>query len=202
VRVCVALLLALSGVPAQAQSENPTLTLRSGIKFSGSLWDGLETGPKVTQTGKHYIGWIQSKPNASPPPKEIAVVVDGLVNAYLKQQPERYQLYALPGAILHFRDTQSPPVDFIPTGFQFKFKGKLTANTPYYLAKNDPASYYNVRVEWLVDGQFAFVTWLNVFEGKVIEMIADGAGGPPMPRSAFDPPDVASSPAPAKPSAN
>lgn len=188
-RVAVALLLMLGSVPAWAQSPQPPLTLRSGIQFRGDFWDGIATGPKVTQTGKHYVGLIQSEPNASPPPSDIAAVVNGLVEAYLNHHPERYADYAMPGAILYIGNKSRAPIDFLPKGFPFEYKGKLTANTPYYLGDKGMRGPPYVRVEWLVDGQFAFATWLFVFAGKVREIIVDSANVPPMPRAAFDPPE-------------
>lgn len=96
---------------------------------------------------------------------------------------------------MYLQDKSSTPQDFIPNGFPFEFKGKLTANTPYFLGNKEMHnSPYNVRVEWLVDGQLAFLSWLEVGDGKIVEMIADGAHVPPMPRSAFDPPELPASP--------
>jgi hypothetical protein len=189
----MALFLAITCVPTRAQSAGPQLTLHSGIKFKGDLFDGLATGRKLTPTGAPYVGLIQSNANASPLPKEVAAVVNGLIEAFLTHHPERYGSYVLAGPVMYIHDVGTQPRDFASNGFPFEFKGKLTANTPYYLKEKERSvASYNVRVEWLVDGQLAFLTWLSVFHGKVIGIIADDAKPPPLPRSAFDPPDASS----------
>lgn len=187
-RVCAGLLLIFASVPLYAQSSQPTLTLRSGIKLKGDHYDGLMTGSKVSRTGKHYVALVHSQPNASPPPKEIAAVVNGLVTAYLNHQPERYSSFVTPGAKSYIRDVTNPSQDFLPDGFPLKLQGKVTANTPYYLQiLHDPHTV--VRVEWLADGQLAAISWLYISGGKVVQVISDSDHAPPLPRSAFDPPE-------------
>jgi hypothetical protein len=191
-RVCAALLLMLISVGADAQTTQPAHkpqpTLRSGLKFSGDFMDGLATGPKVSPTGKHYVGLVQSKPNASPVPKDLAPIVDGLVEAYLTHHPERYSSYVVPGPISYIRDVSNPPHDFIPDGFPFDVRGKLTVNTPYYVT-TILHSAPRIRIEWLEDGQLSFISWLEISDGKVVQIISDRASPPPLPRSAFDPPE-------------
>jgi hypothetical protein len=175
--------------PARAfgQSPQPTPTLRSGIKFKGDHYDGLMTGPKISRTGKHYVALIQSQPNASPPPKEIAAVVNGLIEAYLTHHPERYSSFVASGAKSYIGDITNPPHDFLPDGFPLELQGKVTANTPYYLKiLHEPDDV--VRVEWLADGQLAAISWLYLSGGKVQQVISDGDHAPPLPPSAFDPP--------------
>jgi hypothetical protein len=177
----------LASIPLSAQSVQPSLTLRSGIKFKGDHFDGLMTGPKVSRTGKHYVALVQSPPNASPPPKEIAAVVNGLVEAYLSHHPERYSSFVVPSAQSYIHDVSNPPHNFLPHGFPLELKGKITANTPYYLKiLHEPDDV--VRVEWLADGQLAAISWLYLSGGKVQQVISDGDQAPPLPRSAFDPP--------------
>jgi hypothetical protein len=185
------LLLALAGTSVCAQSIQPSLTLRTGIKFKGDSYDGLMTGPKISRTGKHYVALVQSQPNASPPPKAIAAIVNGLVDAYLTHHPERYSSFVAPGAKSYIVDITNPPHDFLPDGFPLDLHGKITANTPYYLKiLNDPDDV--VRVEWLSDGQLAAISWLSIAGGKVWRVISDSDHPPPLPRSAFDPPEQSS----------
>lgn len=192
-RFCIALLLLLSSVPLLAQTpqaspSQPALTLRSGIKLKGDHYDGLTTGPKVSRTGKHYVALIQSQPNASPPPKEIAAVANGLVDAYLGKQPERYSSFVAPEAKSYIRSVANTPNSFLPDGFPLELSGKVTANTPYYLKiLHTPEDV--VRVEWLADGQLAAISWLYISGGKVVQVISNDDRAPPLPRSAFDPPD-------------
>lgn len=185
------MLVALASVPVLAQQPQPNLTLRSGIRFKGDEFDGLETGPKVSRTGKHYVALIASQPNASPPPVQIAATVTGLVNAYLTHHPERYPSFVAPGAKSYVGSTFNPSHEFIPDGFPLEFKGKITANTPYYLVEMTKANLgfqQWVRVEWLSDGQLAAISVLTLVDGKVVEVITSGDHPPPLPRSAFDPP--------------
>jgi hypothetical protein len=198
---CGVLLLLMLAAPAYAQTAPPQPTLRSGLEFTNDFFQGLATGPVVTQSGRRYIGLVQSKPNASPLPKDIAPVVEGLIHAYLNHQAERYADFVLPGRILYIHDVLRTPREFGPDGFPFEFEGKLTANAPYYLTKMSAGSLYNVRVEWLVDGQLAFLTWLEVAEGKVLHVIVDAAKPPPLPREAYDPPVSTPTSPPAGPAA-
>ena len=189
-RVCVVLLLMLVSVPAHTQSPQSTLTLRSGIKFRGDEFDGLATGPKISHSGKYYIGLVQSQPNASPPPKEIASIVNGLIQAYLSHHPERYVSFVAPQAQSYVGSISNPSRNFLPDGFPLQLTGKVTANTPYYIRGMNTSDDV-VRVEWLADGQLAALSWLNISGGKVVQVISDGAHPPPLPRSAYDPAEAA-----------
>jgi hypothetical protein len=132
---------------------------------------------------------VQSKPNASPVPKEIAPIVNGLVDAYLTHHPERYASYVMPGPISYIRDVSNPPHDFIPDGFPFEVRGKLTVNTPYYVTTILHSPPY-VRIEWMEDGQLSFISWLQISDGKVVQIISDKAVPPPLPRSAYEASDA------------
>ena len=192
-KVGVAFLILLASAPLCAQPSQPSqsqpaLTLRSGIKLKGDHHDGLTTGPKVSRTGRHYVALIQSQPNASPPPKEIAAVANGLVDAYLGNHPELYPSFVVPEAKSYIRSVANTPKSFLPDGFPLKLSGKVTANTPYYLKiLNTPEDV--VRIEWLADGQLAAISWLYISGGKDTQVISKDDSAPPLPRSAFDPPD-------------
>jgi hypothetical protein len=147
----------------------------------------MSTGPKVSRTGEHYIGLIQSPPNASPPPKEMAAAADGLVEAFLTHHPERYAKFALPGTRSYLVGADSAPRRFLSEGFPLQLHGAVTANTAYYI-KMESGPPDVVRIEWLSDGQLAALSWLYLSDGKVYQVISDSAHPPLLPRSAFDPP--------------
>lgn len=151
--------------PPQRRFHGP----EAGTTFKGGPFDGLSTAELKTKSGEPYVTFIPSKPGLSPVPARLQRSVDGLIDAYEKDQPSRYRDYVLDDAPSYAGciDLCAARRVFVSDGFPFK--DHCRGNAPYYL-KSDDRSKEVVRIEWVCNGELWFLTYLHFQDGKISQL--------------------------------
>lgn len=162
-----------SPISSQSSKPVPDATLPNaklvGMKFTSGDLDGLSVSWRVDSEGMTFVGLAPSKPNASPLPKEIVPLVLGLVDAYQKGETAKYGHFVGPDTKTYISCLYcGQGLPFVEHDFRVSREEKLTLNTPYLLKHGALADFdYQVRLEWLHDGQLYYASVLVIDEGKV-----------------------------------
>lgn len=179
------LMVAFQGVAVKtdAAPQRSFSTPPAGMTFKGGPFDGLTTGQLKTKNGESYVTFIPSKPDLSPVPPRLKYSVDGLIDAYEKDQPSRYRDYVLENAPTYAGCIFECAAERVFVTEGFPFKDRCKANAPYYLKADEPAN-EAVRIEWICNGELWFLTYLHFQNGKIARVNSVRA----------DPPQVAVAP--------
>lgn len=176
-----ALILAAQGAATAVPAAGKVDPAMIGITFHGGDFDGLVTAVRVSPGGQHYVGFLPSKSNQSPLPKELGRTVSGLLEAFSNKRPDLYGKYVHSDAQSYVGCSYICDIhnSFVENGFPFE--EKLTVNTPYYMGEDRLGPL--VRLEWLHNGDLWYLSFLHFRDGKVSKVNSIRAAVPNITRA-------------------